>query len=178
MYLQILCMRQRNISDLDFIINTRKLLPPVSLPGSSWPFCSNRTSMLLPTPLSSAPQQSTRNLAHGRGECGQLSDLPRKYETEETVWKAWREHTTDTASLPPKQRVPRKVWAAEHTTVLDSPQNQVFQWLPWALRPFLKTNQDGQERFIPPPGIIANFVSTRPILAEEAEKEGRKLIST
>lgn len=40
---------------------------------------------------------------------------------------------------------------------------------------FLRTNQDGCEQFIPPPGIIANFVSTRPIFAEEAKKEGRKL---
>ena len=46
-------------------------------------------------------------------------------------------------------------------------------FLPYAL--FRGTDQDGHEQFIPPPGIIANFVSTRPIFAEEAKKERRKL---
>lgn len=46
-------------------------------------------------------------------------------------------------------------------------------FFPYALFP--GTDQDGHEQFIPPPGIIANFVSTRPIFAEEAEKERRKL---
>jgi hypothetical protein len=31
--------------------------------------------------------------------------------------------------------------------------------------------RDGREQLIPPPGIIASLVSTRPIFAEEAKKK-------
>lgn len=91
--------------------------------------------------------------------------------------KAWREHTTDTVPpAPHRSRECRgRTGLQSHDGLRLSPRMRPFRDDLWALGPFLRTNQDEREQFIPPPGIIANFVSTRPILAEEAEKEGIKL---
>lgn len=149
--------------------------------SSSCPFCSNRTSTRLPTPQALSGQSHQKPDAR-RGGCGQLSDLPRTMWWPiiwnwRNVWKSLeRAHDRHSAPRPPQSRECRgRTGLQSHDGVRLSPRMRPFKDDLWALGPFLRTNQDGREQFIPPPGIIANFVSTRPILAEEAEKEGIKL---